>query len=69
VLLDPEVAFARSGDQHDRIEREGLAFMQRVDAAYRALAAEEPGRIVPLDGARSPEEIAEEIREHVRALL
>jgi dTMP kinase len=69
VLLDPEVAFARSGDQHDRIEREGLAFMQRVDTAYRALAAEEPGRIVPLDGARSPEEIAEEIREHVRALL
>lgn len=69
VLLDPEVAYGRSGDQHDRIEREGLPFMQRVDAAYRTLAEEEPERIVALDGARAPEEIAEEIREHVRALL
>ena len=69
VLLDPEQAFARSGDQHDRIEREGVAFMQRVDEAYRALAEAEPDRIVAVDGGRASDEIAEEIREHVRPLL
>jgi dTMP kinase len=69
VLLDPEEAFARSGDHHDRIEREGLEFMRRVDDAYRSLAAAEPARIVALDGARPQDEIAEEVREHVRALL
>jgi thymidylate kinase len=43
--------------------------MHRVDAAYRALARREPGRIVALDGERPAASIAEEIREHVRALL
>lgn len=69
VLLDPGEARARSGDYHDRIEREGPDFMRRVDAAYRALAAAEPGRVVAVDGARAADRIAEEIRDHVRALL
>ena len=43
--------------------------MRRVDASYRALAGAEPERIVAVAGARSAGEIAEEIREHVRALL
>jgi dTMP kinase len=69
VLLDAGEAFARSGDHHDRIEREGVEFMRRVDEAYRVLAANEPERIVALDGARGAEEIAEEVRERVRPLL
>ncbi len=69
VLLDPAEARARSGDDHDRIEREGDEFMRRVDAAYRQLARAEPARIVACDGAKPAEEIAEEVREHVRALL
>jgi len=69
VLLDPEEARRRSGADRDRIEREGDAFMRRVDDAYRALAAHAPERIVAVDGARQPGEIAEEIREHVRPLL
>jgi len=71
VLLDPEEALARSPGEgeHDRIERAGGDFMRRVDAAYRELAASEPRRIVAVDGNRSPERIAEEVREHVRALL
>jgi dTMP kinase len=69
VLLDPEVALARAGEHHDRIEREGPTFMRAVDAAYRAIAAAEPERVVAVDGSRPPEEIAEEIREHVRAIL
>jgi dTMP kinase len=69
VLLDPEEARRRGGGDPDRIEREGDDFMRRVDEAYRGLAARFPERIVALDGARAPEEIAEEVREHVRALL
>lgn len=70
VLIDPEAARrrSRSGD-HDRIERAGEDFMRRVDSAYRALAAREPERVVAVEGDRPPEEIAKEIREHVRALL
>jgi dTMP kinase len=69
VLLDPEEARRRSAGDHDRIERAGDDFMRRVDEAYRALAAAEPSRIVAVDGARPADEIAEEIREHVRTLL
>jgi dTMP kinase len=69
VLLDPEEALARASGDNDRIEREGAAFMRKVDEGYRALAAAEPGRIVAVDGARTQEQIAEEIRERVRPLL
>ena len=69
VLLDAEDAAARGGDEHDRIEREGVEFMRRADEAYRALAAAEPQRVVALDGARPADDIAEEVREHVRPLL
>jgi dTMP kinase len=69
VLLDPDEARRRATGDHDRIEREGAEFMQKVDAGYRALAAGEPERIVAVDGARPADLIAEEIREHVRPLL
>jgi dTMP kinase len=69
VALDPDEARRRSGAKPDRIEREGTAFMERVHEAYLGLAAVFPQRIVALDGARRPEAIAEEIREHVRPLL
>jgi dTMP kinase len=69
VLVDPKEARRRSGGDPDRIESEGDDFMRRADAGYRELAAAEPDRIVTLDGAKPPEEIAEEVREHVRPLL
>jgi len=69
VLLDPAEARRRGAGQPDRIEREGDEFMRLVDEAYRSLAAASPERIVALDGTRAPEEIAEEVREHVRALF
>ena len=69
VLLDADEAQRRGAGQPDRIEREGASFMRRVDEAYRALASRHHDRIVAVDGARPPEEIAEEVREHVRALL
>ena len=69
VLLDPEEARRRGAGAPDRIEREGDDFMRRVDEGYRSLAATYPERIVTLDGGQLPDEIAEEVREHVRSLL
>jgi dTMP kinase len=69
VLVDPDVASARAGESRDRIERAGDDFMRRADDCYRRLVAENPERFVGLDGERSPDEIAEEVREHVHALL
>jgi dTMP kinase len=69
LVVEPELARARSASRPDRIEREDAAFVERVAEGYRRLAAEEPARFVTLDGALPAEEIAEEIREHVRTLL
>ncbi len=65
LLLDPEVATSRVTDP-DRLEREGVKLQAKVDAAYRDLVARFPERIVALDGARPREEIAREVRDHVR---
>jgi dTMP kinase len=69
VLVDPEEARRRGGEYRDRIERETEGFMRRADEAFRSLAASYPARIVALDGDRTAETIAEEVREHVRPLL
>ena len=69
VVLDPDEARSRGAGDPDRIEREGDDFWRRADEGFRALAAEFPERIVALDGTGSPDEIAKEVREHVRALL
>jgi dTMP kinase len=62
LALDPEEGARRGSESPDRIEREGLEFMRRVDRAYRELAATFEQRIAVLDAARPPEEIAEEVR-------
>jgi len=69
VLVDPAEARRRGGEHRDRIERETEDFMRRADEAFRSLAATNPERIVALDGHRPAQEIAKEVREHVRALL
>ena len=68
VLVDPEVALARSRSS-DRIERESLDFHRAVDSAYRELAAMFPNRIVAVDGSRAAAEIAKEIRGRPRELF
>jgi dTMP kinase len=67
VLVDPDVALERS-TLSDRIEREGSEFHRAVDKAYRALAEMFPNRITTIDGDRSPDAIAEEIRGRLREL-
>jgi dTMP kinase len=67
VLVDPEVAFQRT-KASDRIEREGKEFHRAVDEAYRSLAEMFPDRIIPIDGNRNADVVAEEIRGRVREL-
>jgi dTMP kinase len=46
------------GGERDRIEREDDGFHARAAAAYRTLAAREPGRYLVLDGTAPPDELA-----------
>ena len=68
ILLDPNESARRAGNDPDRIEREGSDFRSAVDRAYRELAAMFPKRVVALDGAKSPRDLAVEIRGQVRDL-
>jgi dTMP kinase len=61
LLLDPTAVPTRLPGELDRLEREGDDFHARVDAGYRKLAERYPERFVVLDGARSAEELAEEV--------
>lgn len=62
LRISPETGAARLRMQRkDRLEAEGLAFQQRVFAAYEELASAEPQRIVAVNGERLPALIAEEI--------
>lgn len=65
-LVDVEEAGRRSTATRDRIERAGDIFLRTVDAGYRQLAERFPERIVKIEGDRHVNEIAEEVREHVR---
>lgn len=74
--LDPAAGLARgpgvtAGDPSsgDRIEREGLAFHERVRAGYREWARRHPERIKVLDAAQSPETVAAAALAEIRRLL
>lgn len=68
LSLPAEEAARRSRGRPDRIEREGLAFLETVSRAYRELADTHPGRIVSVDATQPPGEIARLVREELRAL-
>ena len=65
LLIDPDVATGRHVEP-DRLEREGAELQAKVDAAYRQLAERFGERIVAVDAAREPDEIAREVRERLR---
>jgi dTMP kinase len=68
LLVDPEEAARRSGSASDRIEREGDEFLRAVDRAYRELSSIYADRIVAVDGSRTAEEIAKEVRDKLPRL-
>jgi dTMP kinase len=68
VILDlpADVGLARArarrgGDAPDRFEGEDLGFHKRLNAAFREIAAEEPGRCVVIDANRPAEAVAADI--------
>jgi dTMP kinase len=76
VLLDiaPELGLARAGDRTwasgpDRLEREQLAFHERVRDGFLALAGRHPERYLVLDAGRPADDLAAEIDAAVRARL
>ena len=78
LLLDVEVkhGFERMRGRrnspvggHDRIEREALAFHEKVRAGYLALAAKEPRRFRVIDGGESPEQVEAAIWKAVSDVL
>ena len=66
VELDVETALSRVGGKRDRIERADAAFWPVVAEAYRELAARFPDRYVVVDGRMPVEELAAEVRDHLR---
>jgi dTMP kinase len=68
LALPPEQAEARRGDRPDRIEREGSAFAEEVDRAYREIARVFAKRVAVVDAAGKPEDIAQTVRGQLRDL-
>jgi dTMP kinase len=72
--LPAEIGLARAqarrgGDAADRFETENLAYHQALNAAYRAIAAQEKQRCVLIDANRPAEQVADEIWRVVRLRL
>ena len=59
LVLDQghERAMARDGEGSDRIGGRSADFHQRVEAAFRIIAAEEPERVRLVDASGAPEEV------------
>ena len=70
LLVEAKEGLARvigaRGDSPDRMEREKIDFHERVCDGYRALAAENPERIVMLDGKNPIAEIQREIQNRLK---
>ncbi|MFT4049365.1 MAG: dTMP kinase [Solirubrobacterales bacterium] len=65
IEIDAELARERGAEEHDRFEDEGTDFQHAVAAAYDELAGADVERIVRVDGARGPDDVAVEVREIV----
>lgn len=72
IDVDPVTAAARRSDTGappaDRMETSSDGFYERVAAAYRSLATQEPDRFLRLDGARSVEALHARIWDDVQHL-
>lgn len=68
--IDLDIARARAaarGGTADRMEAKGRVYQERVAAGFRALAAEEPGRVRLVDAGRSVDEVFDDTCAALRA--
>lgn len=63
------IAKRLEGKELDRMEREGISFMDKVQRGYMTLISKEPERFKVVSGDRGVDEIAAEIRQIVEELL
>ena len=63
--LTPEAAFQRKhgADENDRLEQAGMEFHKKVYGGYKKLAEKYPDRIVSINAAQTPQEIAKQVIE------
>ncbi len=70
VLLDLPVADARArANEGDYLEREDLAFHERVREGFLALAASDPARFLVLEGTREREDLTNVVWDRLASLL
>jgi dTMP kinase len=58
-----------AGGDGDRFEQEGLDFHEHLRAAYREIAAREPGRCILIDASAPEDKVADEVWNAVRRRL
>jgi dTMP kinase len=69
IDCDPIVALARHAALPDRLEAEGVSFMNRVREGFLLLGRNEPERVLIIDGARDVSEIEGDIFQKVNSFL
>lgn len=62
-------ARARDNDESDRIGGRSEGYHQKVDLAFRLIAAEEPDRVRIIDASGTPEEVTKRLLEAIEDLL
>ncbi|MGH2639325.1 MAG: dTMP kinase, partial [Rhabdochlamydiaceae bacterium] len=55
--IDPHEGLKRVKRSKDRIEKEDLAFHQKIREAYLSIAKKEPKRFHILDGSKAPDDV------------
>ncbi len=64
-----EDGLRRHDRHHDRIEQEGVQFMEKVRQGYLTVAKGDPARVVVVDGGREVEDLTIEVWNKVEVLL
>ena len=71
IVLDlpVDMGLKRLGRKLDRIEREAVAFHERVRQGYLRIAEDEPDRVKVVDAARSVDDTFSDVRDLVEKLI
>ena len=62
-------ARARDNEESDRIGGRPTSYHQKVDLAFRLIAAEEPGRVKIIDASGAPDDVTQRLLDALKDLL